>query len=123
MTPAGFLDFAVTAGLGMIFVALGLCFVRLAQGPSFSDRVIALDLMNVLLVAFSALFAVRTGVSAFIDVAVVIALIGFLATVALARFAERGIHRRTDDTAEAPSIYVGDVAHRIDAPKPTGDKT
>lgn len=109
MTSAQFLDYATTAAILLILIALGLSFIRLALGPTFSDRVIALDLMTVLLVAFSGLFAVRTGVSAFIDVAVVLALIGFLATVALARFAERGLHRRNDvpsppEIARLPSV-------------------
>lgn len=93
MTPNGFLTLCLNIGYLLIMASLVLAFIRLARGPSFSDRVVALDMMSVSLVAFCALYAVKTGVSSFLDIAIVVALIGFLATVALARFAERGIHR------------------------------
>jgi multicomponent Na+:H+ antiporter subunit F len=43
----------------------------------------------VIIVAFCGLYAIFSGVAAFLDVGIVLALVGFLATVALARFAER----------------------------------
>jgi multicomponent Na+:H+ antiporter subunit F len=73
----------------MVMAAVVLAFLRLARGPSLSDRVVALDMMTVLIVAFCGLFAISTGVPAFLDVAAIVALIGFLATVALARYVER----------------------------------
>ena len=96
MTGAGFLNVATTIGISLVLLSLLFGFLRLARGPSFSDRVVALDMMTVSIVAFCAMLAVRTGVAAFLDVGIVLALIGFLATVALARFAERGLHRRRD---------------------------
>lgn len=88
------LDFAVMAGFVMVFIAVGLAVWRLVIGPSLPDRVVALDMMTLAIVAFCALKAIRTGDSTFLDVALVLALVGFLATVALARFAERQILRR-----------------------------
>lgn len=93
MTPEGFLSFCLSVGFGLIMLSLVVAFVRLVKGPSFSDRVVALDMMSISIVAFCALYAVKTGVGSFLDIAAVVALIGFLATVALARFAERGLHR------------------------------
>ncbi len=83
------LDIAVMAGFVMVFIAVGLAVLRLAVGPTLPDRVVALDMMTLAIVAFCALAAIRTGEAAFLDVALVLALVGFLATVALARFAER----------------------------------
>lgn len=77
----------------MVMAAVVLAFVRLLKGPSLPDRVVALDTMTVLIVAFCGLFALDSGSRAFLDVAVVLALIGFLATVALARFIERRVRR------------------------------
>ena len=94
------LDLAVNLGFGMIFVAVGLALFRLVRGPSLPDRVVALDMMSVAIVAFCGLAAVKTGVSAFLDVALVMALVGFLATVALARFAERQIMRQEEAEEE-----------------------
>ena len=93
------IDTAITLGFAMVFVAVGLAFVRLVKGPTLPDRVVALDMMTVAIVAFCGLAAMRSGDTAFLDVALVLALVGFLATVALARFAERQAIRR--ERAEA----------------------
>lgn len=95
MSPDVFLDHCVTAGFAMIFGTVALALVRLARGPTLPDRVVALDLMTVAIVAFCGLAAIRSGDTAFLDVALVLALVGFLATVALARFAERARIRRS----------------------------
>ena len=89
MTGEEFLQVAITAGFAMIMLGMVLCFIRLAKGPTLADRVVALDMMTVVLVAFCGLYAVASRESAFLDVAIVLALVGFLATVALARYAER----------------------------------
>lgn len=88
------LETALMIGFAMVFLAVGLALVRLAKGPSLPDRVVALDMMTVAIVAFCGLAAVLSGDAAFLDVALVLALVGFLATVALARFAERAVIRR-----------------------------
>jgi len=89
MTGTEFLDLALTATFVMLALALVLGFVRMVKGPTLPDRVVALDMLTVLIVAFCAVYAVSTGETDFLDVALVLALVGFLATVALARFAER----------------------------------
>ena len=99
------LDLAIEASFGMIMIALVLAFVRLARGPSLPDRVVALDLITILAVAFCALFAISSDQQAFLDVAIALALVAFLATVALARFAERRKARseqRPDDAGAGP---------------------
>lgn len=89
-----------SVNISFVLVMLGVCaaFIRLVKGPSLPDRVVALDMMTVLIVAFCALYALRANEPAFVDVAIVLALVGFLATVALARFVER----RSIGQAEAP---------------------
>jgi multisubunit Na+/H+ antiporter MnhF subunit len=91
MTPESFLAFSVDAGFALVMIAIGLAFYRIAFGPSLADRVVALDMMTVTIVAFCGLYAILSGVTAFLDVAIVVALVGYLATVALARFAERAM--------------------------------
>jgi multicomponent Na+:H+ antiporter subunit F len=76
----------------MIGVALLLAFVRLARGPSLSDRVVALDLMAVLAVGLIAMVAFAAGQAVFLDAAIVLALVAFLGTVAFARYLERRAH-------------------------------
>jgi multicomponent Na+:H+ antiporter subunit F len=77
---------------GMIGVALLLVFVRLARGPSLSDRVIALDLIAVLAVGLIAMVAFAADQAVFLDAAIVLALVAFLGTVAFARYLERRAH-------------------------------
>jgi multicomponent Na+:H+ antiporter subunit F len=89
----GFLEISLEIGFICIVLSVVLAFVRLVKGPSLQDRVVALDFMTVAIVAFCGLAAIRYGAPAFLDVALVLALVGFLATVALARFAERNTER------------------------------
>ena len=98
MSAAEFLAWSVDAAFVMVMLSVGLGFVRLAKGPTVADRVVALDMMTVIIVAFCGLYAIFAEEAAFLDVGIVLALVGFLATVALARFAER--MRGTDDRTE-----------------------
>lgn len=89
LSDGSLLTWAVDISFVILMAAMVLAFVRLALGPSLPDRVVALDLITILAVAFSALFAISSGKQAFLDVAIALALIAFLATVAFARYAER----------------------------------
>jgi len=75
--------------LPMLTLAAGLTFIRVAKGPTIPDRVIAIDLIGVLLVCLLVLMAGVTAQQAFLDVAMVVALISFVGTVAYARYIER----------------------------------
>lgn len=79
---------AVTAGL--LLVAGGLTAVRIVYGPSAADRVIALDMLGLLGAAAVGITALISGSMVFIDIALSVALIGFLASVAFAAFVEKG---------------------------------
>ncbi|MDQ3396649.1 MAG: cation:proton antiporter [Deinococcota bacterium] len=83
------LVFAITTVFTMLSVALFLAFIRLAQGPSLPDRVVALELITAVAVAFIALYAVAVEQPVFLEAAIALALISFLATVAFARYLER----------------------------------
>ena len=72
--------------LALLIVSMALAFIRLVRGPQAADRVVALDLISVLIVAFLAAYAVHAGDTSFLDVAIAYALVAFLGTVALARF-------------------------------------
>jgi multicomponent Na+:H+ antiporter subunit F len=75
--------------LTMLALAAGLTFIRLVKGPTLPDRVIAIDLIGVVLVCLLVLMAGVTTQGAFLDVAMVVALISFVGTVAYARYIER----------------------------------
>ena len=71
-------------------LALVLTFVRVVRGPSLPDRVVALELLSTTVVGLVGVYAIQSGVSSFLDAAIVIALMGFLAAIGFARFLERG---------------------------------
>lgn len=75
--------------LTVLGLPLLMASVRLLRGPSLPDRVVALDFMTVVAVAVSGLWAIVTGNPVFLDVAMVLALITFVGTVAFARYLER----------------------------------
>lgn len=75
--------------LPVLSVALLFAFFRLVRGPSLPDRVVALDLMATLVIGIVAVYSVATGQSAYLDVAVILALIVFLGTVAFAYYIQR----------------------------------
>ncbi len=83
------LDAALSVTLALLALAALLAFVRLVRGPTLPDRVVAMDLLGVLIVGLIVVYTAATGVKAFLDVGMVIALVSFLGTVAYARYVER----------------------------------
>jgi multicomponent Na+:H+ antiporter subunit F len=77
----------VAMPLGVVSFILALA--RLLRGPTLADRVVALDMLGIIAIALLAMYALATRQPAFVDVAVVVGLIGFLGTVAFARYVER----------------------------------
>lgn len=86
MTAAGFIDIATMAALVILTLALVISLARIVIGPTLSDRVLALDLLTVVAMGFIGAVAIRTGLMLYLDIAIALALLGFLATVALARY-------------------------------------
>ena len=84
------LDLALTFAFGCFTLAFALSALRLARGPSVLDRVLALDMLYANAVAVAILLGIRYDSTAYFEAALVIALIGFVSTVALARFVARG---------------------------------
>jgi multicomponent Na+:H+ antiporter subunit F len=85
-------DLGATVALGLVGVAVLLSFVRLLRGPDLANRVVAVDLLSALGVGIAGAAAVLSGDPVYLDVALVLALIAFLGTVAFARYAEQGGH-------------------------------
>jgi multicomponent Na+:H+ antiporter subunit F len=74
--------------LAILAVSALLALLRLIRGPTLPDRVVALDLIGVLVVGFAVTSAAVTGSSFFLDVAIVIALLSFVGTIAYSRYIE-----------------------------------
>jgi multicomponent Na+:H+ antiporter subunit F len=80
----------VTLAIALAMLALGavFTFIRLLRGPTLPDRVISIDLSGILIVCALVVMAWDSGQEAYLDVAMVIALISFVGTVAYARYLE-----------------------------------
>jgi len=72
------------------FALLGLAMlatvVRIVRGPTLADRILGLDTITILAIGIIGIFAFRTGLHLYVDIAVGVALAGFLSTVAFARY-------------------------------------
>ncbi len=93
----GFLDQCVAMTSVLLLTGMVLAFVRLVKGPDAADRIVALDLISVLIVALLAVLAIHADETSFLDVSIAYALVAFLGTVALARFRMRVGERRSRD--------------------------
>jgi len=84
------LELMTQVTLVILALALVLAFARLVLGPTLPDRIVAMDLIGVLTAGLIVVSAAATAERAFLDAAMVIALLAFVGTVAYARFVERG---------------------------------
>jgi multicomponent Na+:H+ antiporter subunit F len=76
--------------LGMLAVAALLTVLRIVRkGMSLADRLVALDLLLMIIVVGIAVGAVRSDSALFLDVLVVVSLLGFVGTITVSRFIER----------------------------------
>ncbi|MEW9616074.1 cation:proton antiporter [Shinella sp. S4-D37] len=80
---------AATIALFLMCAAFFLTAYRVVKGPTLPDRVVALDMLVAIAIGFIAVLAIRTGFNLYIDIAIALGLVGFLATVAFARFVLR----------------------------------
>ena len=76
--------------LATLGLALLIAVVRLVKGPTLPDRIVATDLLGMLVVGLIVVLAGSSRVRATLDAAMVIALVGFLGTIAYATYVERG---------------------------------
>jgi multisubunit Na+/H+ antiporter MnhF subunit len=82
----------VVTGIGVVVLALCIIMAayRVIAGPSQPDRVIALDTIAINIVGLILVLEIQSGSRAYIDAALVIALLSFLGTVALAKYLAGG---------------------------------
>lgn len=80
----------VDVAMGGLALAATLTFIRILRGPTAHERVQALDNLTSIIVGLVGVYAIRVGQSVLLDVLIVIALLGFISTVAFARYLERG---------------------------------
>jgi multicomponent Na+:H+ antiporter subunit F len=86
MTADTIISVASTFALTLMCAAFFLTVYRVIKGPTLPDRIVALDMLVAIAIGFIAVVAIKTGFTLYIDIAISLGLVGFLATVAFARF-------------------------------------
>ena len=84
------LQISLAIGLGAIVIAMFLNLWRLLLGPELTDRILALDTFYINTIAVLMLLGIRLGNDIFFEAALLIAMMGFIGTVALAKYILRG---------------------------------
>jgi multicomponent Na+:H+ antiporter subunit F len=109
MTEQAVLAVAIWIALALLVLSFLFTVYRVMAGPTLADRVVGLDMLVGIAIGFIAVIALKTGFTLYIDVAIALGLVGFLATVAFARFI---LSRGT----------VDEEGRAIDTPKPAAAK-
>jgi len=88
----------LTVSLVLFGLAIAVTFIRIVLGPSFSDRVIAMDVIGVNLLSAIAIMSILFNTKAFLEVILVLGILAFISTIAFSKFIERGniIERKRD---------------------------
>ena len=90
MNAADILNVAVIVALGALVVGQVLSMIRLVIGPTSGDRILALDTMVINALGLIVVLGIHQGVKVYFEAALLVAMLGFVSTVALARFILRG---------------------------------
>jgi multicomponent K+:H+ antiporter subunit F len=84
------LGYVIPISLVMLAVALLLAVARLVRGPCLPDRVLALDTLYINAIAMVVLYGIWKDTQLFFEIALLIAVLGFVSTVAVAKYMLRG---------------------------------
>lgn len=84
------LAYVIPMCLAMLALALVLSTARLIRGPNLPDRVLALDTLYITAIPLIILYGIWKGTELFFEIALLIAVLGFVSTVAAAKYMLRG---------------------------------
>lgn len=100
-----FLDVSISIGFASLSLAFFVLLYRIAFGPTIPDRILALDMMFIIAIGFIAIFGIFVGYYIYVDIAIALGLVGFLSTVALARFVlARGLSQESGSEPQMPPM-------------------
>ncbi len=80
----------------LLIISMVLCLVRMILGPSAADRMVAIDLLGLLVALLMISHAIRTADEAVLDIVLVFSIIAFFGTVALARYLQREVNNSVE---------------------------
>lgn len=82
-------DYITFIILPILTISIVLVFFRFLRGPSVGDRVVALDLLITIGIAIIAVYSILTDQASFMDIALILALLSFLGTVAYSYYIDK----------------------------------
>jgi multicomponent Na+:H+ antiporter subunit F len=106
MTTDDFLQICALISIGILAIAFFVICVRVIIGPTLPDRILGLDMLVATGIGFIAVVAVKTGYFLYLDIAIALGLVGFLATVAFARFVMKRDKPEEGDLVSSNSMVV-----------------
>jgi multicomponent Na+:H+ antiporter subunit F len=126
MASAEFLDLAVQIAMAVLAVSFLVTVFKVIHGPTLPDRILALDMLVGIAIGFLAVIGIKTGYTLYLDIAIALGLVGFLATVAFARFIlARGRVEESEEVettpvvmAEAGAVSPGEAVTTVDLDVP-----
>ncbi len=111
-----FLDICVQISLAILSLSFFVIVIRIVRGPTLPDRIVGLDMLVAVGIGFIAVIGVKTDFYLYVDIAIALGLVGFLATVAFARFVlNRGL---ADDPAIVDETGESDKLRKAGQAKP-----
>ncbi|MDB5473395.1 MAG: multiple resistance and pH regulation protein [Devosia sp.] len=87
---ADFLFWMLTIAQILLALAIAATALRIIRGPRAQDRILSLDALYVNAMMMVVIFGIKTGTTTYFEVALIIGILGFVGTVALAKFLMRG---------------------------------
>ncbi|MCM3398488.1 Na(+)/H(+) antiporter subunit F1 [Oceanobacillus profundus] len=85
------IEVMLITALSLYGIAIAISAYRIVIGPSLPDRVVALDMIGVMLVSSIAVISVLLGTTAFLEVILILAILAFISTIAFSKYIERGV--------------------------------
>lgn len=89
MSPQALVAGAIVVAMYVVGLAMMMALARLLRGPTVPDRVLALDTLYVATIAQTILFGMHLGTAVYFEVALIIAMLGFVSTVVLSKYVIR----------------------------------
>lgn len=112
------LDVSVTISLVILSISFLLTIYRIVKGPTLPDRILGLDMLVAVAIGYIAVIGIKTGYALYVDIAIALGLVGFLATVAFARFVLSRGKTEDDILAEARAAIRSAAQERKAAARP-----
>lgn len=84
-----FFQVAKLIALVLIGVSFFISMARVVKGPSTADRVVAMDLISMLVIGFISVYCIEVNQEVYLNATIILALVSFLSVIAIARYVER----------------------------------